>query len=257
MDAVVPVWQRIFERVRERRGLFATTTLMTNLRSYLYWGFLAFGPVWMGGLAAGLAASSRLPRVTVTLLGISVAGPYLFYRPYDHWETLRFLLPALVGATIAASFGLLYVCRRVAGHSGGALIAALLATSVAFSWVSWLSANNVFNMHEHEARHRIVGERVARVTPPNAVVLALQHSGSVRYYAGRETLNWNDIPSGQLTASVRALQQRGLPVFLLIDSEEERAIFHARHGPVMEDEGWLPGGQYRNVQLFEAPPPER
>ncbi len=235
-------------------ALFSSATLNMNLRSYLYWGVFALGPVWVAGLAVGLATSHRTPLITVALLGISVAAPYLFYRPYDHWETLRFLLPALVLATIVASSGLLYVSRRVAGHSGGALIAALLAIFVAYSWASWLSANNVFSMAEHEARHRIVGERVARVTPPNAVVLALQHSGSVRYYANRHTLNWNDIPSGQLTPTVRGLQQRGIPVFLLIDSEEERALFQSRHGRAMENEGWLPGGQYRNVQLFEAPP---
>jgi hypothetical protein len=118
--------------------------------------------------------------------------------------------------------------------------------------MSWLTSNRVFDMREHEARHRLVGELVARVTPEHAVILALQHSGSVRYYAHRETLNWNHIPAGQFTATVQAIQARGLPVFLLIDSDEERVLFETQHGLVVEDEGWLPGGQYRNVQLFEA-----
>ncbi|MGH9175256.1 MAG: hypothetical protein ACRD1H_12910, partial [Vicinamibacterales bacterium] len=233
-------------------GLFSIETSLINLRSYAYWGFLALGPVWLAALAMGVAASGRVPRVAVSLIAVSVTGPYLFYRPYDHWETLRFLLPALAVATIVAAFGLVSVSRRVAGRAGGALIAAVIATAVAYAWVSWLSANNVFNMQEHEARHRVVGELVARVTPQEAVILALQHSGSVRYYAHRDTLNWDHIPAGELTASVHTLQQRGLPVFLLIDGEEERAIFQARHGRALENEGWLPGGQYRNVQLFEA-----
>jgi hypothetical protein len=234
-------------------GLFARETLRLNLRSYLYWGFLALGPVWPAGLAAGFAASPRLPRVAVAVLIVSVSAPYLFYRPYDHWETLRFLLPALVVTTIVAAFGLLEVSRRVAGHAGGALVASLIAAAVAYTWVSWLASNHVFDMPEHEARHRIVGELVARVTPEHAVIFALQHSGSVRYYADRETLNWDHIPAGQFAATVQAIRERGLPVFLLIDSQEERVIFHARHGHVVEEDGWLPGGQYRNVQLFEAP----
>jgi hypothetical protein len=44
-------------------------------------------------------------------------------------------------------------------------------------------------------------------------------------------------------------------VFLLIDSEEERSLFQDRHGHVVEEAAWLPGGQYRNVQLLEAPGP--
>lgn len=234
-------------------GLFSLETFGLNLRSYLYWGFLTLGPVWLAGLAIGIAASNRPARVTVALLVAGVAAPYLFYRPYDHWETLRFLLPALVVATIVAASGVMHASRRVAGDAGGALIAACIALAVASSWTSWLSATHVFNMPAHEARHRVVGELVARVTPSNGVVLALQHSGSVRYYAGRQTLNWDHIPAGQFSGSVQALERRGLPVFLLIDSEEEHVIFRRRHGRVLEDEGWLPGGQYRDVQLFERP----
>ena len=139
-------------------GLFTLETSRLNLRSYLYWGFLSIGPVWLAGLATGLAASPRLPRAAVALLIGSVSAPYLFYRPYDHWETLRFLLPALVVSTIVAAFGLLHVSRRAAGQSAGALFASLLATAVAFTWVSWLESHRVFDMPDHEARHRLVGE---------------------------------------------------------------------------------------------------
>jgi hypothetical protein len=41
----------------------------------------------------------------------------------------------------------------------------------------------------------------------------------------------------------------------VIDSEEERRLFDERHGRVIEEAGWLPGGQDRNVQLFEAAGP--
>ncbi len=30
----------------------------------------------------------------------AVTLPYLFYLPFDHWETLRFLLPGLVPLTV-------------------------------------------------------------------------------------------------------------------------------------------------------------
>jgi len=82
-------------------------------------------------------------------------------------------------------------------------------------------------------------------------VLALQHSGSLRYYAGRQTLNWDQIPSGMLSATADALRIRGYSVFVLIDSDAERAMFESRHGAALND--WLPVGQRRSMQLLEAP----
>ena len=235
-------------------SLFSIETAALNLRSYSYWGYLTLGPVWLAATAIGVAASGRGPRVALALVAVAVSAPYLFYRPYDHWETLRFLLPLLVVATIVAAWGLRQVGHAVAGRRGGALVAAVLAVAVAWTWVSWLGHQRVFGMPEHEARHRVVGDLVARVTPADAIILALQHSGSVRYYADRETLNWDHIPPGEFPATVDLLRRLELPVFLLIDSDEEWTIFRARHGAVVEMEGWLPGGQYRNVQLLEAPP---
>jgi hypothetical protein len=234
-------------------ALFTLETFGLNFRSYLYWGFLTLGPVWLAGLVPGVAYAPRLPRAAVTLLVLGVSAPYFFYRPYDHWETLRFLLPALVALTILVALGLRWIGRRAAGEARGTLVASFLAMVMAYTWVSWLSSNQVFYMPEHEARHRVVGELVARVTPEQAVILALQHSGSVRYYARRETLNWNQIPAGQFTPTVQAIQAHGLPVYLLIDSDEERVIFEGQHGLVVENEGWRPNDRYRNVQLFEAP----
>ena len=142
---------------------------------------------------------------------------------------------------------------RFAGDAGGALIAAILAAAVGAYWMAWLSANHVFEMPEHESRHRVVGEIVARTTPDDAVILALQHSGSLRYYARRATINWDHIPPGAFRSTVQTLQARGRDIFVMLDSAEERAMFRARHGDVLDEDGWLPAGQWRNVQMFEAP----
>ncbi len=233
--------------------LFSVQTAAINLRSYGYWGFHALGPVWLGALAIGLSLGHRLPRVVTGLVIAGVGLPYLFYRPYDHWETLRFLLPAIVMATLVAAAGLLAIARRLVGLRAGAAVAAVMTVLMASAWMSWLSAHQVFRMPEHEARYRLAGELVALVTPQNAVVLALQHSGSIRYYARRQTVNWERIPAGAFAATVQALQGHGLGVYLLIDSAEERALLEAKHGPVVADGAWLPSGQRRNVQLYEAP----
>jgi len=197
--------------------------------------------------------SSSPPRVVFALVAGGVITPYLFYRPYDHWETLRFLLPVVVVATIVGAAGLLEAAKRVAGQAAGPAIAAVMAVAMTWTWMSWLSSHAVLGLAGQEARHQLAGELVAQVTPANAVILALQHSGSLRYYAERQTVNWDQIPSGEFDATVKALTARGLPVFVVIDSAEERTIFDARHGRVLDSQGWLPSGQRRNIQLFEAP----
>ena len=85
------------------------------------------------------------------------------------------------------------------------------------------------------------------------MILALQHTGSLRYYARRQTVNWDRIPSGSFDATVQALETGGHTVYLMLDSEAERAMFEARHGAVVDRERWLPNGQRGNVQLFQAP----
>jgi hypothetical protein len=231
-------------------ALFSIDRLGANTRSYAYWAGATLGPVFLGTLSVGLAVVPATIRLIVAVVVLTVATPYLVYRTFDHWETLRFLLPALVLLTFPAAAGLLAVGRRVAGPLGGPMVAAAVVLMMASSWSWWLRSNNVFTMPEHETRYRLAGEMVAQATPQGAVILAALHSGSIRYYSGRSSLNWERVPPGALAETVDALHASGHAVFLLTDSEQERQLFEQRHGAA---ESWLPAGQRRSVQLLEAP----
>ena len=236
-------------------GLFSSSTAATNAWIYTRWGALTFGPVWLAAVAIGLTVYREpRPRLTMASTALCIGLPYLFYRPYDHWETLRFVLPVVLLASITAAAGITIVARRAVGAALGRLGLIAVTTALAASWLSWITANNVLTMPVHEARYPLAGELVRQVTAPDAVVLALQHSGSLRYYTDRQTIDWDRIPSGALGATVAALQARGHHVYVMIDSEDERALFDARHGPVLDSPAWLPGGQRRSLQLFEAAP---
>ena len=81
--------------------LFSLRFLAGNVRSYSYWGALMNGPLWMAGVVAGVGAlRSNSARVLLLATLISVALPYAVYRPYDHWQTQRFILPFLAVATV-------------------------------------------------------------------------------------------------------------------------------------------------------------
>lgn len=229
--------------------LFSPARVATNAYSYGYWIVAALGLPWLGAAAIGVAISPRAVRRTLALISSAVLFPYLAYRTYDHWETLRFLLPALVLLTIAAAAGIVHLARR-SSRRAAPVIAATLVAAFAASWTMWMGAQQVFTMPAHEARHALAGELVAGATPAGAVVLALQHSGSLRYYAPRQTVNWDRLPAGRLDDTIAALRANGHRVYLLLDSDTERALFEAKHGPIGS---WLPNGQRRSMQLYEAP----
>jgi len=106
-----------------------------------------------------------------------------------------------------------------------------------------------------QQRFALAGRLVERVTPADAVILASLHSGSLRYYAHRPTIDWGKIPPGHFDSTLAALQRAGRPVFLLLDAEEERQQFVSRHGHVIDDQRWLPSGEGRDLLLFQAPAP--
>jgi hypothetical protein len=230
--------------------LFSIERVGVNARSHGYWAWMTLGPLFLGVAAVGVAVTSTATRVAAALVTSVVALPYLAFLTFDHWESLRFLLPALVVLTIPAAAGLVAVSRWTIGPRWGALVVVALVVVLASSWMSWLRVNQVFTMPEHEVRHRLAGELVRQSTPDNAVILAQQHHGSIRYYARRWSIGWDRIPAGALPATVASLRASGYPVYLLIDSALERTLFEARHGSLSD---WPPSGQRRSVQLLEAP----
>lgn len=248
--------------------LFALSFLPANARSYGYWAIVMHGPIWILGLLLGvLRLRERSARAVLAAAVVGALLPHAFYRPYDHWETLRFILPLLVVGTIDAVIGLFTATlaspklaaelhaseggrRSVGPRTRNWIGLTLVIVMIAF-WVRWLDRAHVLQLARAEERFRQAGDLVERATPDQAVVLASLHSGSLRYYAHRQTLDWARIPDGQFDATVAALSARGRPVFVMLDGDEERVQFEARHAHALER--WLPAGQRRDIRLYESP----
>jgi hypothetical protein len=234
--------------------LFGLRFLPANARSYAHWGFLTQGPIWIGGvLVAFVTCRERTARATALAAAIGAALPYAVYRSYDHWETQRFILPLLVVGTVLAVIGLMSGARRLLGDRAGTWGALFLIIALAWSWARWIEREQVLGLARSQERFAQAGRLVARVTPADAVILASLHSGSLRYYAHRLTIDWGKIPPGQFDTTLAALQRAARPVFLMLDGEEERLQFVSRHGSVIDDQRWLPSGEGRDLLLFEAP----
>jgi len=238
--------------------LFGLRFLAANVRSYAHVGLVTHGPLWIGGAVVALVIC-RAPtaRAIALAAAIGAALPYAVYRTYDHWETQRFILPLLVVGTMFFAIGLASVARWLLGIGPGTWVAVLLVVAQAWSWARWLDREQILDLARSQERFAQAGRLVARITPPDAVILASLHSGSLRYYAHRLTIDWGKIPPGQFDATLAALQRIDRPVFLMIDGEEERSQFALRHGSVIDDHHWLPSGEGRDLLLFRAPSADR
>jgi hypothetical protein len=85
----------------------------------------------------------------------------------------------------------------------------------------------VLELGASEARYPVVARAARDVTPEGSVVLAMQHSGTLRYYAGRLTLRYDILEPGWLDRTVDWLESRGVQVFVLLD-DWERPLFEER-----------------------------
>jgi hypothetical protein len=72
-------------------------------------------------------------------------------------------------------------------------------------------------------------------------VLAKQHSGSIRYYAGRPTLRWDVLEREWLDRALADLRRAGYTPFVVLDPDEEPE-FRERFGTAGQtalDRMWL------------------
>jgi hypothetical protein len=81
--------------------------------------------------------------------------------------------------------------------------------------------HHVLDLQALESRFVVTGRYAARALPVNAVVLAVQESGSVRYHGGRTAIAWDGIEPGGLDAAIAWLRSHGRPVFIVLEDAEE------------------------------------
>jgi hypothetical protein len=220
--------------------------LSTNVRQFAAWMIGAETPVV--GLAALYFLAPRLfpaPRIPFArlLLGGSMAVvmlSYLFYRPFDAWWYLRFLLPmwpVMMLLTAASLDALAWRWLRPAYP---------LVIAAAAAWLAWHGVRTAadryaFDLGRGERRYVDVASFIAEHTKPDAVVLSRQHSGSLRLYAGRLTLRYDILDPAWLDRAIEYLQSIGRRPYFVLDGAEVEA-FKQRFGATNRTGGldWPP-----------------
>jgi hypothetical protein len=198
-----------------------------NLRVYLKWLVqsqtvlvsLAALPFFARDALRSDSGRSSARAGVAALLALSLIS-YLFYYVFDVWFYLRFLLPALPALFVLMAAGIRAIAMRVPLALRAPVAVLLVCGCVPFN-LRFAFDNRIFHQQEFEQRHVRAAHYVEQLTPQKSIILAIQHSGSVRYYANRITLRYDYLAPDGLDAAIRELNEKGYRPYIVIDDWEE------------------------------------
>ena len=218
--------------------IYASEHFWPNLLNYATWLLGTQTPFICLGIAAPLLfhrrGDSEARSSAVLVLGFSaiVVASYLWYTPFSDWTYLRFLLPAFpLMLSLAASVFVVLTTRRPEWQKA---MVTVLGVALAI-WGGWVG-RPAFHVRADEARYVAAG-RIGAGLPDNAVILSNQHSGSLRYYAGRITMRFEWLDPDMYVPALEYFERLSRPVYVVLD-DWERETFRSRYGAV-SDLSWL------------------
>jgi hypothetical protein len=232
-----------------------------NFRNYAAWWLESQGPFAFVFPAAfwfwRKASPMRREFLVVVGFALGVWLLYVFYLPFETWWFLRFLV---AGVPVVFLLGADAV-SRAAGKTATVRVVALGAfTVIVGSHVSrFIDTRDILDIGRGERRYIEPALHIASAVPPDAVILAMQHSGSLRYYTGRLILRWDALDPAWLDRAVTFLRGRGIPTYLVIESWEDeriRARFAGQQTLADLDRGPIATARGGDVRIYRLQAPE-
>ena len=206
----------------ETRLLYSWSHLTTNVVAYGRSLFTVEGAVLVPAALAVLVLRPRVRWGRVAPLALFCAGilvSYLFYQPQGGWTFLRFLLPAFPILFIALGVLVVAAAERAGPRIPPAIVVAVLVALSIARLVPY--AGGIALLGDGEDRYAAVGQYVERVLPSNAVVFAMQHSGTISFYSGKPTLRYDVFTPARLHEALEWLGKRGYRPYLVLENWEE------------------------------------
>jgi hypothetical protein len=181
--------------------------------------------------AADAADRTRPARADVLVLAGFVAAvwlSYLFYYPFEVWWYLRFLLPAYPMMLLLAVEGWTRILLKLPYALRASALAAIVVLVAGLQIVT-IRSHAILQTRQGEARYVTVGRFIDRTLPKNAVILSMQHSGSLRFYGRRLTLRYDYLPPEWWPRALDVLIEKGYEPFILLE-DWEQPEFRKRFG---------------------------
>lgn len=203
---------------------YAWSYFRDNMANYPRWLLDTQGPlVFAFLLSAVLPARSSpggppLRRLLLAFAG-GVLGCYLWYLSFDSWMFLRFMLPALPVVFVLAADAVWAATRRFGPQVRVLATLSFCAVMVSLG-VTRARDLGLLGIREGAQVYADVGRYVDSHLPENAIVLAQQHSGSIRYYSGRLTLRFDQLEPGWLDRALQHLEATGHEPYAVLETWE-------------------------------------
>jgi len=236
----------------ETGALFSWPHVAENLARYPRWIVATESPIVLLAVAAPWILRrdrDRLRLALVILLSSAlVVFTYLAYTVFDDWWYIRFLLPVLPTLLVLAVFLVLAVASTLAGARGRIGVAVVLSVALGSWYLRVADVRQVLALRSLESRFVRTGDLVRRYAE-DAVFIAGQQTGSIRFHGGRATLAWDAIPADQLDALVSTLESHGHHVYAALEDSEVEPFRRRFAGQTPASLDWRP--------LAELPAPVR
>lgn len=207
-------------------ALFSFRHISANLERYSRWLMQSQTPLAVLGIAALLMPLKTVwpthqLRRGARLLGATVLvvwSLYVAYVPFDAWWFLRFLLPAWPGICLGSAALLVRMMRgrRMVWRAVAMAILALVGAHNLY----YASTHGAFPSGEGDHRYVSVAKMVEQVTEPSGVIFTGQHSGPIRYYAGRTIIRIDYLDRAWLDRAVQWLLLQGRRSYFLLEEWE-------------------------------------
>jgi hypothetical protein len=211
--------------------LFSLEHVLPNLARYPAWVLETQTPLILAALAAPLVTGRRaavppaapLEARRVAWVGLLVPATllafYALYLVFDEWVYVRFLLPALPWMFVLSGAVLAWAAERLPPRGLADLVTLAAALMIATAGIERAREAGALDVGAGERRFVAMADLV-RASPPDAVVLAMQHSGSLAYYTDRVVIRWDWIEPAELPGLLETLRARGRAVYAVLDDWE-------------------------------------
>ena len=201
--------------------LFSASHLAPNLARYPKWLMETQTPFLALALVAPFVARGAARRRAWWLLAFAAAtlACYLPYVVYDAWWFVRFLLPLLPPLLVLAVFVVAALAARL-GVMWRALALVALTAALVVIQLRVAHARDVFRLQMFEQKYRDAGEYVSAKLPADALLLAINESGSLRFHGNRPTLAVDAMDPAWLDRAIETLVAERFHPYIVLESSE-------------------------------------
>jgi hypothetical protein len=186
--------------------------------------------ICMGFLFGRLSLARRLLLAGIFIIFLAF---FSVYRYDEAWWSFRFLLPAMPAvAVLEASFLRQFVSTWKLRRRDTII---MLAVFSVIAWTSLNFTNDHFVFHDRisETKYPKAATMALRNVRYPALILAMLHSGPLRFYANLPTTRYDLVTGRELTDRIQTVKKAGGHVYLLLDNWEYEKIVKTETGVIL------------------------